>query len=389
MTCSSVRAVSVLGLAALLALSSACRATMARSKMASPGRPDFMVAADALGAVPSEAGVAAEPAPLTTNAAARAIIYDGALTLTVPNTEAALESIRKLAESLGGHLQAMTACAITVRVPASAFSLAIARIEALGDVTDRSVTGSDVTEELVDLDIRLGTLETMRTRLLALLEKGGDVKDLLAIEQELQRVIESIELIKGKTRRLQDLVALSTVTVTVNSPLPQEKLADVIPFPWVRNLGSEVKLEETSLFSSPRASRPWIRAELPPGFVKIYEEKGYTRAVSGEGVALLLKRMPNYPGADLGFWERVTRRWLSAGQALSLAEPAELPLAGGAKALLWAGSQEVGRRPCTYLLALAATRDHVYTCEVWGREELVAGHRAALEAFIRGLPIRP
>ena len=60
---------------------------------------------------------------------------------------------------MGGHLQELSKSSIKVRVPAASFETAVSRMEQLGDVADRAISGTDVTEQFIDLDIRLGNLE--------------------------------------------------------------------------------------------------------------------------------------------------------------------------------------------------------------------------------------
>src|SRR5262249_33597550 len=129
---------------------------------------------------------------------------------------------------------------IIVRVPAAGFADLVASVAKLGDVTQQQIRAQDITEEMRDLRIRLDNALQTRQRLLAILERSTRVEDTLKIEAELQRITETIELIKGKLQLLESQVAYSLLKVQVNSPLPQKQLVAQIPFEWVRHLGEGV-----------------------------------------------------------------------------------------------------------------------------------------------------
>jgi hypothetical protein len=78
----------------------------------------------------------------------------------------------------------------------------------------------------------------VRQRLEALLAQAGSVEDALAVERELARVTESIELYKGKLELLRELVAFSTITVNFRARPTERVNSDVpLPFEWLNQLG--------------------------------------------------------------------------------------------------------------------------------------------------------
>ncbi|MBI3986393.1 MAG: DUF4349 domain-containing protein [Lentisphaerae bacterium] len=120
----------------------------------------------------------------TTNVTDRLMIYDGTMTLVVQDTAATLAKLKAMAAALKGYMQGMTSSSIVLRIPAAQFNQAIQAVENLGEVIDQSITGSDVTEEMRDLDIRLKNEEQIRERLVKLLDKGAKVEDILKVEKE-------------------------------------------------------------------------------------------------------------------------------------------------------------------------------------------------------------
>jgi hypothetical protein len=216
--------------------------------------------------------VAAPKAPTDAPPVDRSIIYNATLALTVVDIRSTQTSIQQYANANGGYLQEIAGSSITIRVPAAKFEAAISTIEHFGELTDRHIEANDVTEELHDLHIRLENAMHVRDRLTALLEKATKMEDTIAIEKQLEEVTEQIERLKGKIQFTENRVALSTITVNLNSPRPQNDTTATLPFQWVRELASGAVSGDTE--PQPDTNRLWKRNDrfqLPAGFVRYYE----------------------------------------------------------------------------------------------------------------------
>lgn len=173
-------------------------------------------------------------------AAARMVIYTAQVAIEVASIEPVLRQVRELAQGIGGRMQELADSRITLRVPAHEFEPFLDRLSKLGDVVSRAIKGSDITEEFLDLDIRLKNALATRDRLAELLSRAQNVKDALEIQKELGRITEEIERMKGRMQYLRDQVAFATVTVELrvrrlgDASLPGESQN---PFGWVRDLG--------------------------------------------------------------------------------------------------------------------------------------------------------
>jgi hypothetical protein len=167
------------------------------------------------------------------------LAYSADFTLAVFQVDKSLASVETLARQLGGYLAQRGDAQITVRVPRPRFDEAIARLEKLGDITHRNVSAEDVTDEYVDLELRLKNARAMRDQLAALL-KGAIVKDAVEIEKELAKVTEVIEQIEGRLTVMRDKVGYSSITVSfqANAPSPVRTNA-ILPFTWLDTMGLE------------------------------------------------------------------------------------------------------------------------------------------------------
>jgi hypothetical protein len=165
------------------------------------------------------------------------IIYTARVTMAVYQVDQGVAAVEKIAHDMGGFLAKKGDREITIRVPRARFEAAIAAVDKIGDVLHRDIEAQDVTDEYVDLEVRIKNARAMQTRLKQLLEKAA-VKDALEIEKELHRVTEDLERMEGKLKVLKDKIAYSTITVTFqprNAALQATQIR--LPFPWLSDLG--------------------------------------------------------------------------------------------------------------------------------------------------------
>lgn len=193
-----------------------------------PPPPPGAQPANAPGPTPSKPGPARDGSM---------IIYTAKMTLAVYQVESALGAVERIAKEQGGFLATRADRSITIRVPRDKFESTLAMIEKTGDVLHRDVQATDVTEEFVDLEIRIKNARAMRERLTKLLEKAP-VKEALEIEKELGRVTEELERFEGRLKLLSDKIAYSTITVEYNGRGSSIQPTSIrLPFPWLGALG--------------------------------------------------------------------------------------------------------------------------------------------------------
>ena len=112
---------------------------------------------------------------------------------------------------------------LMVKVPQESFYAFLNDVEETSiNVHERQISGSDVTEEFVDLESRLKSKRVVEERLLSFMENAKKTEDLLKISADLGDVQQEIEQIVGRMNYLQNNVNYSTVTIHI-----QEKLLNV------------------------------------------------------------------------------------------------------------------------------------------------------------------
>ena len=159
----------------------------------------------------------------------RMIIYNGTLSMVVPDTKATESQITAMVDEWGGYVASSSSYALegglvriemSLRLPAEHFNEAMNRLRALSDdIRQDSVSSSDVTEEYIDLEGRLRALEAKADRLGELMDQAEDTEAVLAVYRELSATQQEIEQVKGRMRYLERRSAMATIDVTL---LPKE-----------------------------------------------------------------------------------------------------------------------------------------------------------------------
>lgn len=171
----------------------------------------------------------------------RRMTYTAELSLQVDNLPDVLRKAEELVKAAGGYVQESGDNGGILRIPVEKADEVLRKIEAFGTVGSRRIVGTDVTDTVVDAEIRLNNLKTLRTRLLALLEKSDKVEDTLKIEQELNRVVTEIERYEGRLALLNNRISYVTLTLRLNQSAPVV-FVPKLPVPWVASVGETGKL---------------------------------------------------------------------------------------------------------------------------------------------------
>jgi len=178
--------------------------------------------------------VAADSAETVAAAADRKIIKNAELTLEVTSPNDAQRSVASIAESQGGFVvtsetkisenhdpsKRTVEVKLMVRVPANQFDAALAAIEKLStNVIHRGISGSDVTEEFIDLEARIRTQKALELQFIEIMKQAGNISDALEVQRQIAGVRTEIEKLDGRRRFLENRASLSTITVDLKSPV--------------------------------------------------------------------------------------------------------------------------------------------------------------------------
>ena len=170
--------------------------------------------------------IAHASAPLRSVPAIRsAVIKTASLDLRVPHGRfgSVMDAAANIATQFGGFVSRRTSSGtrvhdgeLVMRVPVRRFLPALVAVEHLGRPTGESIVGQDVTQQFVDLDARLGNLQSQQRALRQLMGRAQTVPDTIRVQSVLQNVELQMEEIQGQLIYLQNRTSLSTIAIAVH-----------------------------------------------------------------------------------------------------------------------------------------------------------------------------
>jgi hypothetical protein len=151
------------------------------------------------------------------------IVKDAELDITVEKgglTEV-VHSASALIEGHGGYVTSSSVYSgsdgtamIVARIPSARFERTLGELEDLGEVSRRSVSGRDVTGQVVDLRARLGNEVAARAVLLRLMNRSHSVSDTLQVQRRLEAVQAQIEQLRAQLEYVSTRTSFGTITLS-------------------------------------------------------------------------------------------------------------------------------------------------------------------------------
>lgn len=185
------------------------------------------------------------------------LIKTGRIELEVKDARQAYLAIKDMSEKNGGYIFEMMedsgydhkmaaeykSIDLTAKVDYRKFEEMMNALSSTGEVISSSMNTQDVTRQYIDVKARIDTLLIQEKTLKELLSKATEVKDLLEIETELQRVREQIEQAQGQMNYLNDAVSYSTIHISLRMKMlptkaaQKESIAEKLSFQFQDGLG--------------------------------------------------------------------------------------------------------------------------------------------------------
>lgn len=173
-------------------------------------------------------GVTPAPSPPASVASHPQLVKQANLTLVLTDLEPVVESVQQMIDQAQGDLLSRQDrrspqgvahhISLTLRVPQEQLDGVLAEIRDLGTVKQQVMTAEDVSDQLVDLEARLKNLRKSEEVLLGIMERSGDISDVLEVSRELSTVRDSIERLAAQQQSLRRQVAYSYIYLTLTSP---------------------------------------------------------------------------------------------------------------------------------------------------------------------------
>ncbi len=174
----------------------------------------------------------------------RIVIMNARMEIVVNAPDQSLERISRMADQMGGFVvnanlyktqladgQEVPRASITIRVPAEKLEEAITIIESESDrlPLNKSIQSQDVTSDYTDLQSRLKNLEAAEAQLIEIMDSANKTEDVLNVFDQLTRVREQIEVIKGQIQYFEESARLSAISVEL---IPNEVVQPISIGGW-------------------------------------------------------------------------------------------------------------------------------------------------------------
>lgn len=159
----------------------------------------------------------------------RLVIQNADLTLVVADPEKKMAAISSMASAMGGFVvssnlyqsytssgKAVPEGTITIRVPVAKMDAALGEIKADAvEVRKEDRTGQDVTQQYVDLNSQLTSLEAAEQQLTRIMQGAEKTEDVLNVFAQLENYRQQIAVIKGQIQYFEQAAAMSAINVTL------------------------------------------------------------------------------------------------------------------------------------------------------------------------------
>lgn len=167
-------------------------------------------------------GVDLAELPAATLLEGRDVIRTAGITVTTKRVGDATSEARAIVAAAGGTtfseqagFGARTDAVLVFKVPPDQFRPVLDRLGDLGRTRDLTVSTEDVTEQVVDLESRLGSATASRNRLQGLFGEANNVGEIVALEAALAQREAEVESLQGQLRVVEAQVDQATITLTI------------------------------------------------------------------------------------------------------------------------------------------------------------------------------
>ena len=170
--------------------------------------------------------------------AGRKMAFSANITINVTDVKKAIADTRKQTAAAGGYVKTLNNNMLVLAIPVAQGDKFLNILAGMGEVSNLRIEGDDVTEQAADLKIRMENLEKSRKRLLAMMDRTANVRDLTQVERELNRVTTELERLQAADKNLSNRIAYVTISVVfrAHAPSPVTPRANV-PLRWINQLG--------------------------------------------------------------------------------------------------------------------------------------------------------
>jgi hypothetical protein len=169
------------------------------------------------------------------------IIKNGSMIFEVSELETAKAKVDKMLKTHDGYYESeqynsygnRVSYFLRLRIPSIKFDSLIHIVEkGIGELKSKNIRVNDVTEEYVDLNIRLENNLAYLNQYKEILASAKSVKEILEVQEKIRRIEEEVNSKKGKLKFLDNKVKYSTLNLEISELVSSE--ISTAPKFWTR-----------------------------------------------------------------------------------------------------------------------------------------------------------
>jgi len=233
------------------------------------------------------------------------------LTLKVQKKELVADQLVAEAEKLGGYYSSRSDYNLSLKIPVNKAEDYLEFATKQGLVAERSFDSQSLSQSIADLEARLKTREELLQKYFEILESAGS-DNVIAVENEVIRLVTEIENLKGQLRKNQHLTTYADIDIQFQFRDRRAPVADgSSSFDWINSLNV---IDVLSAFQYGwNTGDGKAKGTIPDDFAA-YDGKKDLKAASADGLLYRIKVVKPNPQADNAFWaEAVSKRMSEAG----------------------------------------------------------------------------
>lgn len=156
----------------------------------------------------------------------RMVIQDTNLSMQVKDVAAVEKEINKIAVQAGGFMinqdlsvpEGAASGSISIRVPIEKRDSVLDDIKKTSvKIVSEVVYGTDVTDQYVDLDTRIASLEKTKSKMETILDQAVKVSDLIEVQAQIDNLQQQIDSLKGQQKYLSQTAKLTKITIYLST----------------------------------------------------------------------------------------------------------------------------------------------------------------------------
>lgn len=156
----------------------------------------------------------------------RLVVEESSMSLVVSKVRETSDKIIDYAKETGGFMvstsltkpEEVPFATVVVRVPAEKFREVLNYYRSLAvKVSSENIKGTDVTDEYVDIEARLATLNKTKAKFEEIMEEAVEIQDILQVQREIIRLQDQIDTLKGRQNYLEKTAALAKITIYLST----------------------------------------------------------------------------------------------------------------------------------------------------------------------------